>query len=89
MVGLETMKGELGATTLFVRRPLLSGSLHGDGGCRQPGRQGTGSDGVHELLKTNGMTTAPRFQLQRTSRGWVRIKKQIPSDTNRGAGTGV
>ena len=75
MVGLETMKGALGATTLFVRRVLLSGSLHDDGRCRQPGRQWTRSDGVHELLKTKGMTTEPRFQLQRTSRGWVRIKK--------------
>ena len=77
MVGLETMKGVLGATTLFVRRVLLSGSLHGDCGCRQPGRQWTQCPrwGVHELLKTNGMTTAPRFQLQRTSRGWVRIRK--------------
>ena len=90
MVGLETMKGALGATTLFVHRVLLSGSLHGDGGCRQPGRQWMRSDGVHELLKTNGMTTTLRFQHQRTSRGWVRIKKiKIPSDTNRGAGTGT
>ena len=47
------------------------------------------SDGVHGLLKTTGMTTAPQFQLQRTSRGWVRRKKKIPSDTNRGAGTGA
>ena len=29
------------------------------------------SDGVHGSLKTTGMTTAPQFQLQRTSRGWV------------------
>ena len=47
------------------------------------------SDGVHGLLKTTGMTTAPRFQLQRTSRGSVQRKKEIPSDTNRGAGTGA
>ena len=47
------------------------------------------SDGVHGRLKTTGMTTAPQFQLQRTSRGWVRIKKEIPSDTNRGAETGA
>ena len=47
------------------------------------------SDGVHGLLKTTGMTTAPQFQLQHTSRGWVRRKKEIPSDTNRGAGTGA
>ena len=33
------------------------------------------SDGVHGSLKTTGMTTAPQFQLQRTSRGWVRRKK--------------
>ena len=32
MVGLETMKGALGATTFFVCRVLPSGSLHGDGG---------------------------------------------------------
>ena len=74
---------------LSFRRVLRSGSLHRDGGCRLPGRQWTRSDGVHELLKTNGMITAPQFQLQRTSRGWVRIKKQIPSDTNRGAGMGA
>ena len=36
------------------------------------------SDGVHGLLKTTGMTTAPQFQLQRTSRGWVRRKKKLP-----------
>ena len=36
------------------------------------------SDGVHGLLKTTGMTTAPQFQLQRTSRGWVRRKKKYP-----------
>ena len=30
------------------------------------------SDGVHGSLKTTGMTTVPQFQLQRTSRGWVR-----------------
>ena len=46
------------------------------------------SDCVHGLLKTTGMTTAPQFQLKRTSRGWVRRKKEIPSNTNRGAGTG-
>ena len=34
------------------------------------------SDGVHRLLKTTGMTTAPQFQLQRTSRGWVRKKEE-------------
>ena len=33
------------------------------------------SDGVHGLLKTTGMAAAPQFQLQRTSRGWVRRKK--------------
>ena len=33
------------------------------------------SDGVHGLLKTTGMMTAPHFQLQRTSREWVRRKK--------------
>ena len=33
------------------------------------------SDGVHGSLKTTGMATAPQFQLQRTSRGWVRRKK--------------
>ena len=33
------------------------------------------NDGVHGLPKTTGMTTAPQFQLQRTSRGWVRRKK--------------
>ena len=33
------------------------------------------SDGVHGSLKTTGMTTAPQFQLQCTSRGWVRRKK--------------
>ena len=71
MVGLETIKGALGATTLFVCPVLPSGSLHGDGECRQPGQQWTGSDGVHGLLKTNGMTTSPQSQLQRTSRGWV------------------
>ena len=69
IVGLETMKGALGATTLFFRRVLPSGSLHGDGGCRQPRRQWTRSDSVPELLKTNGMMTAPQSQLQRTSRG--------------------
>ena len=47
------------------------------------------SDGVHGSLKTTGMMTAPQFQLQRTSRGWVRRKKKIPSDINRGAGTGA
>ena len=36
------------------------------------------SDGVHGSLKTTGMTTAPQFQLQRTSRGWVRRKKKYP-----------
>ena len=45
------------------------------------------SDGVHGLLKTTGMATAPQFQLQHTSRGWVRRKKKMPSDINRGAGT--
>ena len=34
------------------------------------------SDGVHGSLKTTGMATAPQFQLQRTSRGWVRRKKK-------------
>ena len=34
------------------------------------------SDGIHGSLKTTGMTTAPQFQLQRTSRGWVRRKKK-------------
>ena len=33
------------------------------------------SDGVHGSLKTAVMTLAPQFQLQRTSRGWVRRKK--------------
>ena len=33
------------------------------------------SDGVHGSLKTTRMTIAPQFQLQRTSRGWVRRKK--------------
>ena len=33
------------------------------------------SDGVHGSLKTTGMATAPQFQLQRTSRGWVGRKK--------------
>ena len=33
------------------------------------------SDGVHGLLKTTGMATTPQFQLQRTSRRWVRRKK--------------
>ena len=47
------------------------------------------SDGVHGSLMTTGMATAPQFQLQRTSRGWVRRKKKIPSDINRGARTGV
>ena len=47
------------------------------------------SDGVHGSLKTTNMATAPQFQLQRTSRGWVRRKKKIPSDINRGAGTGA
>ena len=47
------------------------------------------SDGVHGSLKTTGIATAPQFQLQRTSRGWVRRKKKIPSDINRGAGTGA
>ena len=47
------------------------------------------SDGVHGLLKTTGMAAAPQFQLQRTSRGWVRRKKKMPSDIIRGAGTGA
>ena len=34
------------------------------------------SDGVHGSLKTTGIATAPQFQLQRTSRGWVRRKKK-------------
>ena len=37
--------------------------------------KGLRSDGVQGLLKTTGMAAAPQFQLQRTSRGWVRRKK--------------
>ena len=51
-------------TNLFVRRVLLSGVFHGD-------EEEMRSDSVHGRLKTTGMTTAPQFQLQRFSRGWV------------------
>ena len=82
--GLGIVHGRSGPLSLSAVFSSLVSSMGTTGvACRDDKEMR--SDGVHGRLKTTSMTTAPQFQLQRTSRGWVRRKKEIPSDTNRGA----
>ena len=86
--GLGIVHGRSGPISLSAVFSSLVYSM-GTTGVTSRDDEEMGSDGVHGRLKTTGMTTAPQFQLQRNSRGWVQRKKEIPSDTNRGAGTGA
>ena len=63
------------ATGVSVLWPHCRMDTSVDCRCRLPRCEETQDDDVHGRLKTTDMTTAPQFQLQRTSRGWVRIKK--------------